>query len=71
MHFLLMLIAIYISGSNSKFLSGELATLIAGRYIQIRVYPFTLSEVKASSEIDYNKLYKILYSLNYYLVDTM
>lgn len=37
---------IYISGSNSKLLSGELATLIAGRYIQIRVYPFTLSEAK-------------------------
>lgn len=38
---------IYITGSNSKLLSGELATLIAGRYIQIRVYPFTLSEAKA------------------------
>lgn len=37
---------IYISGSNSKLLSGELATLIAGRYIQIHVYPFTLSEAK-------------------------
>jgi len=37
---------IYITGSNSKLLSGELATLIAGRYIQIRVYPFTLSEAK-------------------------
>ena len=38
---------IYITGSNSKLLSGELATLLAGRYIQIRVYPFTLSEAKA------------------------
>lgn len=37
---------IYITGSNSKLLSGELATLIAGRYIQIQVYPFTLSEAK-------------------------
>lgn len=37
---------IYITGSNSKLLSGELATLIAGRYIQIHVYPFTLSEAK-------------------------
>ena len=27
-------------------LSGELASLIAGRYIQIRVYPFTLAEAK-------------------------
>lgn len=37
---------LYITGSNSKLLAGELATLIAGRYIQIRVYPFTLSEAK-------------------------
>ena len=37
---------IYITGSNSKLLSGELATLIAGRYVQIHVYPFTLSEAK-------------------------
>ena len=41
---------IYITGSNSKLLSGELATLIAGRYIQIRVYPFTLSEAKQMLE---------------------
>lgn len=37
---------IFITGSNSKLLSGELATLIAGRYIQIPVYPFTLLEAK-------------------------
>jgi predicted AAA+ superfamily ATPase len=37
---------IYITGSNSKLLFGELATLIAGRYIKIHVYPFTLSEAK-------------------------
>ena len=40
----------YITGSNSKLLSGELATLIAGRYIQIHVYPFTLSEAKQMLE---------------------
>ena len=37
---------VYLTGSNSKLLSGELATLIAGRYIQIHVYPFTLFEAK-------------------------
>lgn len=37
---------LYITGSNSKLLSGEYATLIAGRYVKIDVYPFTLSEAK-------------------------
>lgn len=37
---------LYITGSNSKLLSGEYATLIAGRYVKIDVYPFTLAEAK-------------------------
>ena len=40
---------VYVTGSNSKLLSGELATLIAGRYIQIPMYPFSLSEAKEIS----------------------
>lgn len=36
---------IYITGSNSKLLSNELATLLAGRYITINLYPFSYSEV--------------------------
>jgi hypothetical protein len=38
---------IYITGSNSKLLSGELATYLAGRYIKFLILPFTLSEIKA------------------------
>lgn len=37
---------IYITGSNSKLLSGELATYIAGRYVAFTVYPFTYAEFK-------------------------
>lgn len=35
---------IYITGSNSELLSGEMATLISGRYYQINVYPFSFEE---------------------------
>ena len=38
---------IYITGSNSKLLSGELATHIAGRHVHFDIYPFTFSEAKA------------------------
>ena len=38
-------ISIFITGSNSKLLSGELATLIAGRYVSFNIYPFTFKEV--------------------------
>lgn len=36
---------LYITGSNSKLLSGELATLISGRYIEIKMYPFSYNEL--------------------------
>lgn len=35
---------IYITGSNSKLLSGELATYLAGRYIEIPLYTLSFSE---------------------------
>lgn len=38
-------VSIFITGSNSKLLSSELATLLSGRYISFKIAPFTFSEV--------------------------
>ena len=35
---------IYITGSNAKLLSGELATYLAGRYVEFLIYPFSFAE---------------------------
>ena len=43
---------IFITGSNAKLLSGELATHLTGRYNEIRLYPFSFSEFCAFHNID-------------------
>lgn len=35
---------LYITGSNAKLLSGELATYLAGRYVEFVIYPFSFGE---------------------------
>ena len=35
---------IYITGSNAKLLSGELATYLGGRYVEFTIYPFSFGE---------------------------
>lgn len=35
---------IYITGSNARLLSGELATYLAGRYVEFVIYPFSFAE---------------------------
>ena len=36
---------IYLTGSNSRLLSGELATHIGGRYVEMDVLPFSFAEI--------------------------
>ncbi len=37
-------IDLYITGSNAKFLSSEIATLLTGRYVQIHILPISFAE---------------------------
>lgn len=37
---------IYITGSSAKLLSGELATVLGGRYAEFNIYPFSFAEFK-------------------------
>lgn len=43
--------SIFITGSNGKLLSGELATFLSGRYVSFRILPFTFKEVCKLKEI--------------------
>jgi len=46
-----MNVSIFVTGSNSKLLSGELATLLSGRYVSFKIAPFSFEEI-----IEYKKL---------------
>ncbi len=53
---------IYLTGSNSKLLSGELATHLTGRYMEIKMYPFSFKEY-----LDYKKTSSNMKAFNDYL----
>ncbi len=49
---------VYITGSNAYLLSGELATLLSGRYIEIKMLPLSFKEyVSAFDDKNYSKLF--------------
>lgn len=49
---------VYITGSNAYLLSGELATLLSGRYIEIKMLPLSFKEyVSAFGNNNYQQLF--------------
>lgn len=49
---------IYITGSNAHMLSGELATLLSGRYIEIPMLPLSFAEYLELSGLDKHSAWK-------------
>lgn len=46
---------IFITGSNSKMLSGEVATTLGGRFIIREIYPYNFQEYLNALKINYNE----------------
>ncbi len=56
---------LYITGSNANLLSSELATLLAGRYIEIKMLPLSFKEYKETTETeDLEEIYRKYISLS-------
>lgn len=51
---------VYITGSNAYFMSGELATLLSGRYVELEMLPLSFKEYVSAfdSHISHEELYR-------------
>ena len=48
---------VIITGSNSKLLAGDLSTHLTGRYIDIKLFPFSFSEFLDMKQFEKSKVY--------------
>lgn len=53
---------VYITGSNSKFLSSDIRTIFRGRGEEIRIYPFSFKEFCTNRSEDVHTLWKEYYT---------
>ncbi len=51
---------LYITGSNAYLLSGELATLLSGRYVEIKMLPLSFKEYLSAFDTNIDKQEKLL-----------
>lgn len=58
---------IYLTGSNAHLLSGELATYLAGRYIEVELYPLSFNEYIDFYAVDKDNKNEIEEAFNSYL----
>jgi predicted AAA+ superfamily ATPase len=49
---------IYITGSNAYFMSGELATFLSGRYVELKMLPLSFQEFVSTKDADKSNLKK-------------
>ena len=52
---------IFVSGSNSRFLSSDVVTEFRGRGDEIRVYPLTMNELIEGMDVDFNKALQLYF----------
>lgn len=62
--------SIFITGSNSYLLSGELATKLTGRYIEVEMYPLTFEEYLQMKEFYHIKIdSNLMVELNNFILE--
>lgn len=56
--------SVFLTGSNGKLLSGELATHLSGRYVSFRIMPFSFKEMCKVKDISKDRVSeKILWNI--------